>query len=110
MFELFNEAIAKPLQCGLELVIDETLYSCRGRFPFKQYMPQKPGKYGCLYKASKLFVMLCLVIQACRSVFIFCGSGSSLESQCGSESESRSRGKSFKVGFILLLPKEDVRP
>ena len=53
MFELFNEAIAKPVQCGLELVVDETLYSCRGRFPFKQYMPQKPGKYGFLYKASK---------------------------------------------------------
>ena len=49
---MFNAAIALPLQCGLEVVIDETLYSCRGRFQFKQYLPLKPGKYGFLYKAS----------------------------------------------------------
>ena len=58
IFELFNDAIAKPLQCGLDLVIDETLYSCRGRFNFKQYMPQKPGKYGFLYKASTVIFFL----------------------------------------------------
>lgn len=52
VFNLFNEACTKHLQCGDELCFDETLYPNRGRgFSFKQYMPAKPSKYGFLYKS-----------------------------------------------------------
>lgn len=31
---------------GPEVTVDERLVPFRGRCPFKQYMPSKPGKYG----------------------------------------------------------------
>jgi len=77
VFELFNDAIARPLQCGLELVVDESLISCRGRFPFKQYMPLKPGKYGFLYKVSKqnaravIYISLRLFEQYLLQLFLY---------------------------------------
>jgi len=52
VFEKFNEACSKALQCGEQLCIDETLYANRGRgFQFKQFNPSKPAKYGFLYKS-----------------------------------------------------------
>ncbi len=52
VFELFNNACSRALQCGAEICIDETLYANRGRgFSFKQYLPLKPSKYGFLFKS-----------------------------------------------------------
>ncbi len=52
IFELFNAACIKTLQCGSELAFDETLYANFGRgFGFKQFMKSKPAKYGLLYKS-----------------------------------------------------------
>ena len=52
VFELFNEACSAALQCGPELAVDETLYANRGRgLAFKQFLPQKPRKYGFLFKS-----------------------------------------------------------
>lgn len=52
IFELFNAACTKALQCGPELAFDETLYANFGRgFGFKQYMKAKPSKYGMLYRS-----------------------------------------------------------
>jgi hypothetical protein len=34
------------------MAVDETLYAYRGRgLAFKQYLPQKPAKYGFLFKS-----------------------------------------------------------
>ena len=33
------------------LAVDETLYPHRGQIGFKQYNPQKPAKYGLLYRS-----------------------------------------------------------
>ena len=33
------------------LAVDETLYPYRGHIGFKQYNPQKPAKYGLLYRS-----------------------------------------------------------
>ena len=43
---IFNSNIKQAFEPGENLCIDETLYSYRGRCPFKQYMPKKPAKYG----------------------------------------------------------------
>ena len=52
VFELFKDACSRALQCGGELCFDETLYANRGRnFSFKQYLPQKPSRYGFLFKS-----------------------------------------------------------
>jgi hypothetical protein len=52
VFDYFNDACSRALQCGPELCIDETLYANRGRgFSFKQFNPLKPSKYGFLYKS-----------------------------------------------------------
>lgn len=51
-FELFNDACSRALQCGGELCFDESLYANRGRnFSFKQYLPQKPARYGFLFRS-----------------------------------------------------------
>ena len=53
VFELFNQ------NCGLALIpddllsIDETLYPMRNRVSFKQFNPNKPDKYGLLFKSMK---------------------------------------------------------
>ena len=52
VFELFNDACSRALQCGPDMAVDETLYAYRGRgLAFKQYLPQKPAKYGFLFKS-----------------------------------------------------------
>ena len=47
--EVFEEWSNNLLMCfdpGENLTIDEQLVTFRGRCPFKQYIPSKPGKYG----------------------------------------------------------------
>lgn len=51
-FEEFNNNIKKYYIVGDDLTIDEKLEKTRGRCPFRQYIPSKPGKYGI-----KIFVM-----------------------------------------------------
>ena len=46
IFNLFRKNIKRALDPGSNLCVDETLYSYRGRCPFKQYIPSKPAKYG----------------------------------------------------------------
>lgn len=52
LFTKFNEIIKKHYTLGDTVTIDEKLEPFRGRCPFRQYMPNKPAKYGI-----KIFVM-----------------------------------------------------
>lgn len=51
IFELFNFECMSCLVPGDYLSLDETLYSMRNQISFKQYNPNKPAKYGLLFKA-----------------------------------------------------------
>lgn len=46
IYETFNEIIKKHYSPGEHVTIDEKLERFRGRCPFRQYIPSKPGKYG----------------------------------------------------------------
>jgi hypothetical protein len=51
--ELFDEFMLnchKHYSLSESVTIDETLRKFRGRCPFRMYMPQKPGKYGILFR------------------------------------------------------------
>ena len=53
MREIFSECnknFARALISEDYLTIDETLYPMRNQISFKQYNPDKPAKYGILYK------------------------------------------------------------
>jgi hypothetical protein len=52
IFEDFNANIKTHYSYGENVTIDEKLEKFRGRCPFRQYIPSKPGKYGI-----KIFVM-----------------------------------------------------
>ena len=49
VFDRFNENIFNCYEPGKDLCIDETLYPYRGRCQMRQYMPNKPNKYGLKY-------------------------------------------------------------
>lgn len=51
LFELMNQHNAKWRYPSDFLAIDETLYPYRGAIGFKQYNPNKPSKYGLLYRS-----------------------------------------------------------
>lgn len=51
VFELFNRNCGSALNPTDYLSLDETLYPCRNKIAFKQYNPNKPAKYGILYKS-----------------------------------------------------------
>ena len=51
LFELFNRNILKHLISSEFLSIDETLYPMRIQVVMKQYNPNKPAKYGLLFKS-----------------------------------------------------------
>uniref|UniRef100_A0A1B0C8C5 PiggyBac transposable element-derived protein domain-containing protein n=1 Tax=Lutzomyia longipalpis TaxID=7200 RepID=A0A1B0C8C5_LUTLO len=46
VWEIFDCLLAKYYIPGENLTIDEQLVDYRGKCPFKQHMPSKPGKYG----------------------------------------------------------------
>jgi hypothetical protein len=46
VFSLFKRNIKRCLVPGERLCIDEMLYAFRGRCSFRQYIPNKPAKYG----------------------------------------------------------------
>ena len=50
-FELFNENCSRYITPGEFLSIDETLYPMRHQIAFRQYNPDKPAKYGMLFKS-----------------------------------------------------------
>ena len=50
-FEAMNQNNAKWRNPSFYLAIDETLYPYRGRIGHKMYMPNKPSKYGLLYRS-----------------------------------------------------------
>ena len=51
IFESFNLECMSCLVPGDYLSLDETLYPMRTQISFKQYNPNKPAKYGLLFKA-----------------------------------------------------------
>ena len=51
IFEAFNSNCAKVRTPSEYLAVDETLYPYRGHIKFKQYNPNKPAKYGILYRS-----------------------------------------------------------
>ena len=50
-FESINEMFVKLRVPSEHLAIDETLYPYRGRIGFRQYNPNKPAKYGLLFRS-----------------------------------------------------------
>ena len=50
-FELCNDRFARMLIPEDYLTIDETLYPIRTQIAFRQYNPDKPAKYGLLFKS-----------------------------------------------------------
>ena len=46
VFEIWNESFLDAFVPGPNLTVDEQFVTFRGRCPFRQYMPSKPGKYG----------------------------------------------------------------
>jgi len=50
-FEMFNSNCTKYLTPDQFLSIDETLYPMRHQIAFRQYNPDKPAKYGLLFKS-----------------------------------------------------------
>ena len=51
IFEAMNSRNASMRCPSALLTVDETLYPYRGHIGFKQYNPQKPAKYGLLYRS-----------------------------------------------------------
>ena len=51
LFEAFNRNCPKHVIPSEYLSIDETLYPMRNQISFKQYNPNKPAKYGLLFKS-----------------------------------------------------------
>lgn len=49
LYNHFRNRISSAIEPGEQLCVDETLYSFRGRCSFRQYMPNKPHKYGLKY-------------------------------------------------------------
>jgi len=50
-FETFNKKFAEALVPEDYISLDETLYPMRTQISFKQYNPDKPAKYGILFKS-----------------------------------------------------------
>ena len=48
---LFNKNLGKCIARSKYLTIDETLYPMRHQIAFRQYNPNKPHKYGFLFKS-----------------------------------------------------------
>ena len=51
LFEMMNKNNGKSRYPSPLLSIDETLYPYRGHIGFKQYNPNKPSKYGLMYRS-----------------------------------------------------------
>ncbi|XP_057293812.1 uncharacterized protein LOC130622372 [Hydractinia symbiolongicarpus] len=51
LFEMFNEQCMTSMKATDFLSLDETLYPMRSQVAFKQYNPNKPAKYGLLFKS-----------------------------------------------------------
>ena len=54
IFELFNQNCSKHVVPNDYLSLDETLYPMRTRIGFRQFNPNKPVKYGLLFKSINL--------------------------------------------------------
>ena len=45
VFDMWNSTLQDSFTSGVNLIVDEQLVTLRGRCPFRQYIPLKPGKY-----------------------------------------------------------------
>lgn len=50
VFDMFNDKCRDNFSLSDNVTVDETLRKFRGRCKFRVYMPQKPGKYGLLFR------------------------------------------------------------
>ena len=50
VFDLFNDRCSDNFSLTANVTVDEPLRKFRGRSKFRVYMPQKPGKYGILFR------------------------------------------------------------
>jgi hypothetical protein len=46
IFDMWNENLRDAFVPGSCMMVDEQLLTFRGRCPFRQFIPSKPGKYG----------------------------------------------------------------
>jgi Transposase IS4 len=46
VWEMFQASLIHFYKPGSDITVDEQLVVTRGRRPFRQYIPSKPGKYG----------------------------------------------------------------
>ena len=70
-FEEFNNNCSKHLVPGEFLSLDETLYPMRHQIAFRQYNPNKPAKYGLLFKslnAAGYPYLFCSIVYAGKPV------------------------------------------
>jgi len=51
VYEIFNENCGKAVNPHDYIALDETLYPTRNKISFKQFNPNKPAKYGLLFKS-----------------------------------------------------------
>ena len=65
---IFNDRLKSVLVPSEYLSIDETLYAMRHHIDFRQYNPNKPAKYGLLYKSlnDARFPFIYQVMEYCR--------------------------------------------
>jgi len=57
-----------PYICGPSITVDEQMVCFRGRCPFKQYIPSKPGKYG--KKSGQFVTPLALTHGKCKCTLV----------------------------------------
>jgi len=50
LFDMFNNNCRDSYTLSANVTVDETLRKFRCRCKFRVYMPQKPGKYGLLFR------------------------------------------------------------
>lgn len=84
LFESFNDNCAKNMIPEDFLSLDETLYPMRTQVGFKQYNPDKPAKYGILFKSIN-----CARYPYTYQAHVYCGKPNSIEEShyyvCGTE-------------------------
>ncbi|XP_019891791.2 uncharacterized protein LOC109612283 [Musca domestica] len=68
IFEMFNQNCEKNFSCGSYITVDEKLEGFRGRCSFRQYIPNKPAKYGI-----KIFSAVDSTTYYTSKLEIYCG-------------------------------------
>ena len=94
LYNHFQTRITSAMEPGEQLCVDETLYSFRGRSSFRQYMPNKPNRYGLKYWT-----------------LVDCSTGYVLSTipYLGKENESSRRAENVGEGVVLEICKPYYR-